>query len=931
MTSVFDLLHPTLREALQEMGFVSPTRPQEQAVPPILQGEHVLVVAPTGSGKTEAAVLPVLHHLISHCDHRGISALYITPLRALNRDMLSRLETLCSLVGVRVEVRHGDTTQAQRRRQSQSPPDLLITTPETLQVMLTGRRLRQHLSSVRFVVVDEVHELAGSKRGAQLSLALERLVEVAGEFQRVGLSATLGNPELAAKFLVGTDRECRVVRVEMEKEMVFQVAAAQGDRELARRLATTPEVAGHLKFIQTVVEESQRVLIFVNTRQAAEVLASRFKMMELPVGVHHGSLSREARIEAEENFKNGRLRGLICTSSMELGIDIGEVDHVIQYMSPRQVSRLVQRVGRSGHHSQAVSRGTILALGADDILESLVITDQARKGKVEDVVLHENSLDVLANQVCAATLSQGETRLDRLHGVVKRAYSYRNLTLEELEEVVKEAVVHRLVYQDGDRLGRRRKGWQYFYDNLSMIPDERRFEVQNIVTGRSIGTLDEVFVVDLYPGAVFIARGEMWRVLEIVYDKNLLRVEPIQDPRGEVPSWTGEEIPVPFEVAMEVGRLRGQIADHITGQGVERAASWLATVYPTDLETARVPVELIASQLKKGHPVPTDQVVVIEAGDREVVINIPGGNRANETLGRALTALVGARLGGSVALETDPYRIRLTLPIHLDASYFQGLIQNLKPDHLKPILEKTLANTGLFRWKMVQTARKFGAISKDTEYEKVNLKKLLEVYHGTPIHREALREIFQENLDLASAQTLLERIQEGEIKLETGRISPLGEAGFRGGRDLVSPERADASIITALKNRILNDRVILFCTNCKKWESHRQVKNTPEQPECPFCQSRMIAALKPWETEEIKIARKKTLTREEKKRFKRVLRNASLVVSSGKTAIIALASRGIGPDTAARVIQKMREDETQFYRDILEAERNYAKNRRFWD
>src|SRR6266571_3911306 len=347
----FASLSATVRTLLRELGVEGPTAPQQAAIPQILAGHDVLIISPTGSGKTEAALLP------------------------LNRDMQRRIEWWAQKLGIRVEIRHGDTPQSARRRQAVKPPDLLVTTPETLQAILPAKILRTHLRWVRHVIIDEVHQLAKDRRGIQLTVALERLREVAGKFQRIGLSATVGNPkEVAALF--GGESPLEVVQVAPPKQMEYRVEWPKPndeDFELARELFISPEVAASLTFMQDSIDEHRSSLVFVNSRTNAELLSSRFGMLKAPVGVHHGSLPREAREKAETAFKSGELKALVATSTLELGIDIGSVDHAIQYMSPRQATSLVQRVGRAGHTLARTSKGTIVAVSADDVLESLAV------------------------------------------------------------------------------------------------------------------------------------------------------------------------------------------------------------------------------------------------------------------------------------------------------------------------------------------------------------------------------------------------------------------------------------------------------------------------------------------------------------------------------------------------------------------------------
>jgi ATP-dependent Lhr-like helicase len=351
--NVFDLLLKPVRRLVEQRGFSKPTEPQQRTIPLVLEGKNVLLISPTATGKTEAAFLPVLNALLQQQGEPGIKVLYITPLRALNRDMLERFQWWCNNLDIKLAVRHGDTETKERVRQSRSPPDLLITTPETLQAILSGWIMRQHLQRVQWVIIDEVHEMADSKRGSQLVLALERLRAMIGrDFQMVGLSATIGSPEKVAQFLVGNGRSVEIVRVPVARMMHLKVLFPTPDEEdlrLSTQLFTHPEVAARLRLIKDYINKHKSVLLFTNTRAVSEVLASRFKVWDInfPVSIHHGSLAKPSRLAAEKGLKSGELKGLVCTSSLELGIDVGSIDLVVQYMSPRQVTRLIQRVGRS--------------------------------------------------------------------------------------------------------------------------------------------------------------------------------------------------------------------------------------------------------------------------------------------------------------------------------------------------------------------------------------------------------------------------------------------------------------------------------------------------------------------------------------------------------------------------------------------------------
>ncbi|MEM2899680.1 MAG: DEAD/DEAH box helicase [Thermoplasmata archaeon] len=349
--NVFEILHPRLKEVMKSKGIIEPTLPQKRAIPKILEGKNVLLIAPTGMGKTESAMLPLFHKILNETP-KPIALLYLTPLRALNRDMLKRMHEFGDALGIKIAVRHGDTSQSERVKMSKNPPQILITTPETFQILFLGRNLREQLKNVRYVIIDEVHELAEDERGAQLAVALERLYYLTRrEFQRIGLSATIGSPEEVARYLAGLGREIELINANAEKTMEIDVIfpkEKENDNLIADKIRCESIVASALRECVSLINKHNSTLFFVNTRDHAEGLGARLKIMDpnLPIGVHHGSLSKEVRMQMEDEFKTGILKSLICTSSLELGIDIGSADYTIQYNSPRQVTRLVQRLGR---------------------------------------------------------------------------------------------------------------------------------------------------------------------------------------------------------------------------------------------------------------------------------------------------------------------------------------------------------------------------------------------------------------------------------------------------------------------------------------------------------------------------------------------------------------------------------------------------------
>ena len=913
--SEFEMLDERLRARLETRGITKPTEPQRLAIPAVLSGGHVLLVAPTGIGKTEAAMLPILQ-MLSVDEPGGIRCVYITPLRALNRDLLSRLEELCEAVGLRAAVRHGDTSQSERTAQSKDPPDVMITTPETLQIMFTGKNLRRHLSRVKHVVVDEIHELAEDERGAQLSIALERLTELAGEYQRVGLSATVGSIDEIGHYLAGRDRRVTTLKISAVKDMRITVESPQeeqGDEATANRLQTDAKHLACMKRCRELIETHQSTLFFVNTRDYAEALGVRYHLWddELSIGVHHGSLSKTVRVQMEDDFKSQRLKALICTSSLELGIDVGSADYTIQFNSPRQVTRLIQRVGRSGHRHDAVSFGTVINTDAVETAESLVIARRAAVEELEKFTIRQNPLGVLANQIVAMSLTDSRIDKDWAYDVITRAYPFRRLLRADFEDVLRLLAELHVLWNDEDSFRRKTTGRKYFYDNISMIPDERTYRIREVSTRGIIGTLDESFVASYAePYATFVARGRTWRIVEVGEDEVL--VEEVLE-IGATPSWVGEEIPVPYEVAQEVGALRRLLEFDI---------------YPGDEHARTIVASFIEAQGE--FPLPTDKRVTIEQGEGVIVINCCFGSKVNETLAKLISSLLVARFGESIGVQTEPYHIVLETPRNLTANDVVRAIKDTDPDSLHQLMRIVLGNSSYLRWQFIHIAKKFGAVRKDADYKMLNISKLMEVFEHTPIVEEAVSKTLSENMDIETTASVLNKIRDGGIEVVVGPLSPIGQKAIGKRQELMQPRRADKAVLMALKTRLMSEDVVLICMNCRVRQKG-SVESFPDRIKCTNCGGVVIAAVRPYAKRDLSILKKGASNDEELKQLKKIYKNANLVMAHGRKAVMALVGRGIGPDTAGRILARYHVEEYEFLKDILEAEVNYARTKRFWD
>ncbi len=953
--NAFDLLVKPVRRLIKQRGFSKPTEPQEKAIPKILEGKNVLLISPTATGKTEAAILPVLSMLLQEPQRiMGIKVLYITPLRALNRDMLERLEWWCNTLDIKLAVRHGDTETKERTRQSRSPPTILITTPETLQAILPGWILRQHLRHVRWVIIDEVHEMADSKRGSQLSLALERLRMIVGkDFQTIGLSATIGTPEKVAQFLVGNGRSVEIVHVPVARILRFKIVFPKPtgeDYKLSTRLYTHPEVAARLRIIRDYISKRKSVLLFTNTRAISEVLASRFKVwdMNFPVSIHHGSLAKPSRIAAERGLKNGELKGLVCTSSLELGIDIGRIDMVIQYMSPRQVTRLIQRVGRSGHRIGRIAEGIIITMDSDDTLEALAIAKKALKEDLEPVEVPPKPYDALTHQIAGLLLRRRRLEFDEILEIFRKAYPYKDLTLEDVEKILK--YMHQrfprltwVSFEDKVALKPRRTKalFEYYFGNLSMIPAEKQYLVVDESSDSAVGVLDEAFMAEYgKPGIKFIIRGSPWQILHVSGEK--VHVKPVDDPTGAIPSWIGEQIPVPFEIAQEVGSIRCFVEEQMkNGLPPEEIAAKLSEQYPSDKENILRAIAETVEHVNRGFPVPTDKRIIVEDWEEFVIIQVHFGSLTNRALAQLIGQLLSEKIGYSIVVQHDPYRIFVQTMGAANSNQIVTLFNEMRALSDKAITDsitRATVKTGLFKRRMIHVARRFGALKKWADFSSISLQRLIKSFEGTPIYEEAKKEVFTKDLKLEKLIHVLGKIREGEIQVQKvitdGNATPVARVGIERvsmKTDLIPPERMKAVLIKSAKARLLSETCVFVCTNCWDYIEMVLAKDLPDKPKCPRCGSTAIGLLKVEEEKVLPIIEKKgeKLTKKEEKIQRRALQTAHLIARHGKPAVVALCARRVKPSDVMVVLEKEHELTDRFYELVLEAERK-ALSRRFW-
>jgi ATP-dependent Lhr-like helicase len=794
-----------------EGAFEAPTPAQRLGWPAIASGRHTLIQAPTGSGKTLAAFLYGIDRLLPE-PGQGLRLLYVSPLKALNYDIERNLRgPLAGLKSdLRVAVRTGDTPQKERAEMLRHPPDILITTPESLFLLLTSRA-RENLRGVRTLILDEVHAVAGTKRGAHLALSVERLERLVDEpFQRIGLSATQRPLAEIGRFVSG-GREVELVDAGVAKELDLRVVMPVDDmRELGTVQGQAPDMSvpgtgsegsqpsiwpSIYPEILKLVEEHRSTIVFVNNRRLAERLALRLNELAKKeiARAHHGSIAREQRLEIEELLKAGEIPCLVATSSLELGIDMGAVDLVIQVESPKSVARGLQRIGRAGHELGAVSKGRIFPKFRADLLESAVVVERMLEGAIEETVIPRNALDVLAQQI-VGIVAEEEIAVDELHELVRVAYPFTDLSRAQLENVLDMLAGRypsdefaelrpRIVWDRTAGIIRGRQGVRRLaVTNAGTIPDRGLFGVHLVDGGGRVGELDEEMVYEARAGQTFLLGASTWRIEEITRDRVL--VSPAPGVPGAVPFWKGEGVGRPYELGEAIGRTSRELV----AQSEKAALKRLTERHRLDERAARNLLTFLNEQAAATGVVPSDRTVVVERfrdeiGDWRLCILTPFGARVHAPWALALAARLRESLGLEVQSIWSDDGIALHLPDADAPPPTDDVV--ISPDEVEELVVQEVGQSALFGARFRENAARALLIPRRRPDQRTPLwqqrlkaQGLLQVarrYGSFPVILETYRECLQDVFDLPSLKRLLRGLRTREIDLvdvETATASP---------------------------------------------------------------------------------------------------------------------------------------------------------------
>ncbi len=805
---VLGLLQPLLRRWFTAK-FQGLTEPQSFAVPLIHSRENVLVSSPTGSGKTLTAFLSIINELYAK-QLRGelenrIYCLYVSPLKALandiNRNLEEPLREITELAAnegapppeIRVAVRSGDTSPQERQKQVRRPPHIFITTPESLAIILSTPKFREAFSKVEWVIIDEIHELCSSKRGALLSVGLERLREQTGrDFVRIGLSATIAPIEEEAKFLAGYEggklRDMHIVEVDTRKSLDLEVLCPVRDMT-----AVPMDVANARMYdlLSDLIDQHRTTLIFTNTRSGTEHVS--FKLKERGVEdleAHHGSLSKVTRLDVEQKLKAGELKAAVSSTSLELGIDIGFIDLVVQIGSPKSVAKGLQRIGRAGHSYGETALGRMIAFEPWDLMECATLAKAAYDGRIDRVDIPTNALDVLAQVLVAMSLEQ-RWSLDDAYDLVRRSFSFHDLPKKDFLAVVDYLssrnpdikVFAKIWFDEAEgRFGKKKGTRMIYYTNVGTIPEEGTYHVYS-ERGTPLGELSEKFVEYLSPGDVFVLGGRTYQFARArgtsVYVKDAAGKRPT------VPSWTGEMLPRSFDLSVQVGCFRRDLAKKIDEDGEPAAREWLAHNYHVDEGSANSLVSYLQEQRALIADLPTNEQVLIEGfldekGNRNIVFHFPFGRRVNDALSRAYAYAITGREHTNVRVSVTDDNFMLTVPKRIE---LDGLVKLVSSADLEDQLRAAIKNTELFKQRFRHCATRSFMVLRNYLGREVSIgrqqlrsQRVLDWLHEIedfPVVKETYSEILHEVMDLDHAREVLKGIEDGTIQVKVSDFSGL--------------------------------------------------------------------------------------------------------------------------------------------------------------
>ncbi|MDI6654771.1 MAG: ATP-dependent helicase [Candidatus Hydrothermarchaeota archaeon] len=798
-------------------NFAEPTPPQQYSFRLVSQGENIIVTAPTGSGKTLAGFMAILSELF-RTGERGeladsVYCIYISPLKALDNDvrknLLAPLTEIREIAGemgkvlpeVRIAVRTGDVPPEEKQKQLKLPPHILVTTPESLAVLLNAPKFAENLKTVRWVVIDEIHELANNKRGVHLSLSIERLREFVGkEFVRIGLGATLHPLEEAAKFLVGYGsngmlRDCKLIDVSWYKPYDLGVVCPVRDI-----VHTSMEELNTLlyKLLDKLISLHATTLIFTNTRSGTERVVFHLKdkwgdkYTDATIGAHHGSLSRETRLEVEDMLKQGLLKAVVCSTSLELGIDIGYIDLVAQIGSPKSVTRAVQRIGRSGHKSRGIAKGRIIVLDRDDLVECAVMLRCAKERHLDKIQIPKNCLDILAQHIVGMGLNKKWSVNEALN-VIRRSYCYHGLNKKDFiallhylaghyAELDDQHVYGKIWFDKKDEVfGKRGKYTRViYYLNIGAIPDEVKIDVYRLPEKRYIGGIEEGFLERLRPGDIFVLGGKLYKFR---FARGMrCYVESAKEAVPTIPAWFSEMLPLSFDLALEIQKFRAEMKIKLKkGESKARILSWLRENYPVDEYSANSIYEYFTEQ-HLYEKIPSQNEILIERtydleGRKFLVFHSLFGRRTNDALSRAAAILLSEQIKHSVGVIISDNGFALHVPRERRLN-IDKLLEELQKCNLDELLKKSIRRTELMKRRFRHCAARSFLVLRNYKGYKISVSRqqtssqtLLrvceEVDADFPVIQETYREILSDILDIDKAKEVIEWLKEGKVKVET--------------------------------------------------------------------------------------------------------------------------------------------------------------------